>query len=235
MKTASIASLTSGKTTARNKRKSKAERPRTRALRIESLESRDLLSVATGSEFLASDGANIRGFISDGFTVDEAIAAYGSNAATHADEILDITENMIDDAAFPRVVPQQTELEQTAPDPTVADGNQSQSDSDPPLDNAASAPVSGPGIPSIYYDADKSIVNTEDDNLCWAATASNMLWHTDWASVTNAQNEQEFFNEYFVNTWLDAGAPIENGVSWFLNDEFYYGSSTTTNASAGYY
>ena len=69
------------KTTSRNKPNANSERVRTRALCLESLESRALLSVAPGSEFLAAN----------------AIAAYESGVATRGD-ILDLSDATLDDA-----------------------------------------------------------------------------------------------------------------------------------------
>ena len=65
--------------TSQNKRNTDAERVRTRALRLENLESRELLSVAPGGEFLAVD----------------ALVAYESSYATSAD-VLDISGAMLD-------------------------------------------------------------------------------------------------------------------------------------------
>ena len=229
MKTASNVSLPSGKTTKRNKRKSNAERPRFRALRVEGLESRELLSAATGGEFFESDPANIGVVVDADDTVVEAIAIEESSVAIPVVDALETYESVPNDVDDLQSVP-----ELIAPASTIAGDDWQSDDPSPSPDIAESAAVTGSGRPSTYYDVDKSVGNTDAD-LCWAATASNMLWHTEWASVTNAQNEQEFYNTFFLNSWSDAGAPIENGVSWFLNDEFYYGSSTTTNASAGYY
>ena len=69
------------KATSRNERNANAERARTRALRLERLESRELLSVAPGGEFLAAD----------------ALAVYESSVATCSD-VLDISDAMLDDA-----------------------------------------------------------------------------------------------------------------------------------------
>jgi len=200
MKKLPLTSPLSKKTTSIKERKSSVERTRTRTLRLENLEPRELLSVSSGNEFLASDDTNIRSFINSRFTVDEALAAYESSVAAHNVDV------------------------QQTPDSNLS-----------PQTIDISAAVSGPGEPSIYYDADKSESNTEDDNLCWAATASNMLWHTGWASVTNARNEQEFFDTYFVNSWPDAGGNVETAISWFMNDQSYYGGSTNAYTFAGHY
>ncbi len=69
------------KSTSRNERNLNAERARTRALRLEGLESRELLSVAPGSELLAPG----------------ALAVYESRVAT-PDDVLDLSAAMLDDA-----------------------------------------------------------------------------------------------------------------------------------------
>ena len=76
-----LVSRFSKKTISRNKRNSSAERIHARALRLESLESRELLSVAPGGEFVVAD----------------ALAVYGSSVATRAD-VLDISSATLDGA-----------------------------------------------------------------------------------------------------------------------------------------
>ena len=174
---------------------SQRQTPRARSARVEQLEARELLSVARGYDFLALDDANVAGFIGGGFSVDEANAAYHASVSSRVDDVVDITETMLED---------------------VETG------------------VSGPGKPSEYYDADKSKKNTEDDLLCWAATASNMLWYTDWASVKGSANEQEFFDSVFVGTWPDSGDQTLTGCAWYLNAEYLsiYQSGTVRNDSS---
>ena len=87
------------KSTSRNERNLNAERARTRALRLEGLESRELLSVSPGSELLAAD----------------ALAVYESRVAT-PDDVLDLSAAALDDVA-----PETPEyLTVTAPDPVGA-------------------------------------------------------------------------------------------------------------------
>ena len=229
MKKTFLASLLK-KSTFRNERNTNAQRVRTRALQLESLENRELLSVAPGSEFLAADNSNIQGFISNLFTVDEARAAYELGAASRANDVVDIPEYVYDGADSQSVA-----TDEIASSPTITVDAQTTPDGEYEIAAVAETGVSGPGAPSIYYDADKSDFNTEDDLVCWAATASNMLWYTNWASVTSAQNEQEFFDTVFVNSWPDAGGNAETGIAWFLTDKSYNGGSTSAYASAGYY
>ncbi len=79
------------KTTSRNERNVRSERVRARALRLESLESRELLSVAPGGEFIVADAA----------------ATYESGVTTPAD-VLDFSGATLDGGA------DQTELNSTS-------------------------------------------------------------------------------------------------------------------------
>ena len=62
MKKLSLAAAFVEKMTSRKERNPRARRPQTRALRLESLESRELLNVAPGGELLAAETADIRGY-----------------------------------------------------------------------------------------------------------------------------------------------------------------------------
>ena len=228
MKKISLASCFSKKNTVQNERRSREKRSRARTLRLESLESRELLSVSPGSEFQAADASNIYGFINGRFTVDEAIAAYESSVASRADDVLDIAENMLDGAEA------RTDASVRGDSASVL-AVDAQETLDSELDATAAVGVSGPGEPTVYYDADQSERNTGDDNLCWAAAASNMLWHTGWASVADAQNEQELFDFYFVDSWPNDVGCAEDALSWFLNDEYRYSFTQAAYANAGYY
>ena len=62
MKKLSLAVALVENMTSRKERNPRAQRPQTRALRLESLESRELLSVAPGCELLAAETADIRSY-----------------------------------------------------------------------------------------------------------------------------------------------------------------------------
>ena len=83
--------------------------------------------------------------------------------------------------------------------------------------------------PSIV-DAEKysGYVDEYDSELCWAATAANMLWMGGYAdSCINPatgelfQSEDEVF-DYFRNTFTDAGGFAEAGIEYFLFDYYKY-------------
>ena len=62
-----------------------------------------------------------------------------------------------------------------------------------------------------------------DSELCWAATASNMLWLTGWAQQTvNPKTNETFKSEdevfaYFIEYFADDGSAIKYGLKWFFN------------------
>ena len=191
-----------------------AASPRARRMRLERLETRELLSVSSGFAFQAPNEPNVRGHISGGFSVDDAIAAKAAYEAraTAGNDAVDLTG--------PNLAPLASEIPEI---PVVASALEIPAPKIPAAETTITVEgLSGPGEPDVYFDADKSVTNTEDDELCWAATASNMLWYTGWASVTSAQNEQEIFDSYFVNAWPDDAGNASAAISWFLNNEFLF-------------
>lgn len=94
-----------------------------------------------------------------------------------------------------------------------------------------SLPGSCPSRPLFAHNVseDSGFVNTkkywnEDSNLCWAATASNMLqwWQNNSSgippSVPNGQNESRRTKIYdvFYNKWANIGKGVEIGLRWYL-------------------
>lgn len=86
---------------------------------------------------------------------------------------------------------------------------------------------------AIYFahnvSEDSGFINTKkywngDSDLCWAATASNMLqwWQNNSsgipAFVPNGQNESGRTEIYdvFCNNWANTGKGIEIGLRWYL-------------------
>ena len=69
-----------------------------------------------------------------------------------------------------------------------------------------------------YQDAEKSPTNSEDDLMCWAATASNMLNWTGWGNVwsTGSTAEDNIF-QYFQDHWTDQGGNMYFGVDWWFD------------------
>ena len=71
-----------------------------------------------------------------------------------------------------------------------------------------------------YYDAEKSPSNTDDDDLCWAATASNILRWTGWGYPTGSSftTEDSIF-AYYQAHFSDAGGRGEFGWSWWFSGD----------------
>jgi len=69
-----------------------------------------------------------------------------------------------------------------------------------------------------YQDAEKSPTNSDDDLMCWAATASNVLNWTRWGDVysTGANAEDDIFT-YFQAHWTDVGGNMYFGVDWWFD------------------
>lgn len=76
----------------------------------------------------------------------------------------------------------------------------------------------------MWADAEKTYSNTEDDNMCWAAAASNALEWTGWGKVTGLVTTDDMF-AYFQDHWTDAGGLMEFGWGWWFDG---------TNASQGW-
>lgn len=67
-----------------------------------------------------------------------------------------------------------------------------------------------------WCDAEKTSGNTEDDMMCWAATASNVLQWTGWGDVGGMTNTDQIFGHY-QDHWTDQGGIMEFGWEWWFN------------------
>lgn len=65
-----------------------------------------------------------------------------------------------------------------------------------------------------YYDAEKSPTNDDDDLMCWAASAANILAWTGWGS--NIGDADAIFS-YFQDYWTDEGGHVVFGVDWWFD------------------
>lgn len=67
-----------------------------------------------------------------------------------------------------------------------------------------------------WRDAEKSSDNRNDDWLCWASTAANVLAWTRWGDTPNISSEDEIF-AYYTQHWTDhpSGSPREAWRWWF--------------------
>jgi len=67
-----------------------------------------------------------------------------------------------------------------------------------------------------WSDAEKSPVNSEDDLMCWAGAASNILEWTGWGLVDGMTDTDEIF-AYFQDHWTDQGGLMEFGWEWWFS------------------
>jgi hypothetical protein len=67
-----------------------------------------------------------------------------------------------------------------------------------------------------WTDAEKASDNSEDDLLCWAAAASNVLEWTGWGQVGGMTTSDQMF-EYFQDHWTDTGGNPYYGWDWWFD------------------
>lgn len=89
----------------------------------------------------------------------------------------------------------------------------------------------------IWWDAEKTVANTEDDLMCWAAAASNVLAWTGWGTETLTTADQIF--GYFQSHWNDEGGLMEFGWDWWFDGsnsrQGWQGWSQVDVAGGGFY
>jgi hypothetical protein len=69
-----------------------------------------------------------------------------------------------------------------------------------------------------WYDAEKTSSNTDDDQMCWAAAAANILSYTGWGfpAGKDFSSEDDVF-AYFQNHWTNEGGLAPYGMEWWFN------------------
>jgi len=67
-----------------------------------------------------------------------------------------------------------------------------------------------------WLDAEKTPSNTEDDLMCWAAAASNVLAWTGWGAVSGMTTSDDIF-AYFQDHWTDQGGLMRYGWDWWFD------------------
>ena len=83
-------------------------------------------------------------------------------------------------------------------------------------------------ISGNFIDAEKDHGNDDDDLMCWAGAAANVLWYTGWAKKdengdTPFANEDAVF-QHFVDNFTNVGATQDStfySVAWFLSGVYY--------------
>ena len=78
-----------------------------------------------------------------------------------------------------------------------------------------------------FIDAEKTLDADGDDNMCWAATASNMLTYTGWAAQAGFEDEDAVFDD-FVSAFTDDAGDPQRAIEWFMD-----GSSDGSNSGYG--
>ena len=81
------------------------------------------------------------------------------------------------------------------------------------------------GISSTtYYDAEKTRAQDDDDQMCWAAVAANMLSWSGWGEPYSG-SEDEIFT-YFQNHWTNKGGNMHYGIEWWFDGTNNYQGDT---------
>lgn len=71
---------------------------------------------------------------------------------------------------------------------------------------------------STWYDADKTLAYDDDDYMCWAAAASNILAWGGWGA-SEFNNEDKIFKN-FQDHWTNQGSLMDVAWRWWLNGEY---------------
>jgi hypothetical protein len=69
-----------------------------------------------------------------------------------------------------------------------------------------------------WADADKT-ATSNDDLMCWAAAASNVLEWTGWGKVAGLTNTDQMFT-YFQQHWTDNGGMMKYGWNWWFSGTY---------------
>lgn len=69
-----------------------------------------------------------------------------------------------------------------------------------------------------WFDANKTVANTEDDLMCWAASASNILTWGGW--TTPAFSDEDSIFQQFQDHWTDLGGMTMFGWEWWIDGNY---------------
>ncbi len=70
--------------------------------------------------------------------------------------------------------------------------------------------------PDYFEDAEKSMWDGDDDLMCWAGSASNVIKFTRWHSGTGYGTADSIF-DYFQDHWTDEGGLAGYGWNWWFD------------------
>ncbi|MDO8947809.1 MAG: hypothetical protein Q7U88_11735 [Desulfocapsaceae bacterium] len=87
-----------------------------------------------------------------------------------------------------------------------------------------------------WHDAEKSKINKNDDWLCWASSAANVLAWTRWGIQSGITTEDDIFR-YFTLHWSDhpSGSPREAWRWWLTGEKNGSGGAEVLNAGGGFW
>ncbi len=88
-----------------------------------------------------------------------------------------------------------------------------------------------------WSDANKTSASDDDDLMCWAAAASNILYWSGWANVDgySFSSSQDIF-EYFQENWEDEGSSVYYAWEWWFegtSGEYYSDYESQIDTSEG--
>jgi hypothetical protein len=86
-----------------------------------------------------------------------------------------------------------------------------------------------------WHDAEKSRENRNDDWLCWASSAANVLAWSGWGEAAGFADEDAIFR-YFSRHWSDhpAGSPREAWRWWFTGIQLGRGGAEVVRRGGGF-
>lgn len=82
-----------------------------------------------------------------------------------------------------------------------------------------------------FIDTEKTRDADGDDQMCWAASSSNILTYTGWAAQAGFTNTDDLFENY-IASFTNAGGNAYYGLGWFFNGVNTFPKMSSTAASA---
>ncbi len=97
--------------------------------------------------------------------------------------------------------------------------------------------------PHYFLDAEKTPPGDNDDLMCWAAAASNILTWTGWGNVSAISDQSDQYEadeifKYFQDHWTDEGSWPTDAWSWWFdgnNPDSGIGASEVTAAGGDFF
>ena len=82
-----------------------------------------------------------------------------------------------------------------------------------------------------FIDTEKTRNEDNDDDMCWAASASDMLTYTGWTAQAGFGDEDDVF-EAFIDAFENGGGHQFYAISWFFNGALLHDNSGNYGARA---